>query len=113
VSQHTVIQLFDDLDGSPIPDGGGTTISFALDGTSYEIDLTTEHAEALRAALAAYIEAGRKTTATTAGSRRSPARSGSASNPSVVRDWARAQGMPVSDRGRVPASIFEAYDAAH
>ncbi len=60
MSQHTVIQLFDDLDGSPIPDGGGTTISFALDGTSYEIDLTTEHAEALRAALAAYIEAGRR-----------------------------------------------------
>lgn len=66
MSNQTVIQLFDDLDGSPIPDGGGTTILISLEGASYEIDLTTRNAERLRAARAEYIQAGRKTAASSA-----------------------------------------------
>lgn len=57
--QRVEILLTDDLDGSKIPTGKGETVHFALDGTSYEIDLRTRHAAVLRAALRPYVDAGR------------------------------------------------------
>src|SRR6266699_2735843 len=92
------VQTFfvDDLDGSEA-DG---TVRFGVDGTEYEIDLNAKHAEQLRHALARYVAAGRRVSA---GARR-PARSGSKAqpstlNPTAVREWARAQGIDVKDRG--------------
>ena len=108
MAQKVNIILVDDIDGSDASE----TVTFGLDGTSYEIDLNDKNAAALRDALAAYVGHARKvstrgrrtrtTTATTAG-------------PSAreLRDWARSNGFEVSDRGRVPAEVREAFDAAH
>ena len=105
------IQTFfiDDLDGSEAEG----TVRFGLDGTQYEIDLNTAHAEDLRKTLARYTEAGRKV----AGAARRPARNGrkaSANGLSTteVRDWARAQGIEVKDRGRVPAEVVAKFQAS-
>ncbi len=88
----------DDLDGS----AAEGTVRFRLDGTEHEIDLNAEHAQQLREALAAYVRAGRRVGR---GSRR-PARAGrrgtaSGLNTTEVREWAKAQGVEVTDRGRV------------
>lgn len=100
----------DDFDGSEA-DG---TVRFALDGVDYEIDLNAAHAEELRKILAPYVEAGRKA----GGSARRPGRRsdrrGAATGPNVsdVREWAKAQGLEVKDRGRVPAELVVRFQAA-
>lgn len=107
MAQKVNIILVDDLDGSEASE----TVSFGLDGTTYEIDLTDEHAGELREALAPYLGHARKVT----GSRRSSAKKTAASSgpsASEVRDWARDNGYEVPDRGRIPANIREAFDAA-
>ncbi len=107
MAQRVKIELVDDLDGSE----AAQTVSFGLDGTSYEIDLSTKNAEALREALAPYLGHARKA----GGSSRRGRRSASSSGPSTaeIREWARANGHEVSDRGRVSSEVREAYDAAH
>ena len=110
MAQKVQIILEDDLDGSEAAE----TVSFALDGTSYEIDLNDANAAKLRDALAVYIGHGRKVTS--AGGRRgrrpAAAAAGGAS-PKEVREWARDNGYTVPDRGRIPAEVKSAYDAAH
>ena len=111
MAQKTFVQLVDDLDGMPIADGEGRTVAFALNGTSYEIDLSDAHAEELTDALAPYVSAGRKT-----GRKTSSGSAGPKSNPAElqkIREWARSNGHDVSDRGRVSGTIRDAYDAAH
>jgi hypothetical protein len=108
MAQKVNIILVDDLDGSEADE----TVSFALDGTSYEIDLNDKNAAKLRDALSGYIGHARKVSTTR--KRRSSA-SSSSSGPSAreLRDWARSNGYEVSDRGRVPAEVREAFEAAH
>jgi hypothetical protein len=99
----------DDLDGS---EAEGTVL-FGLDGTHYEIDLSTGHAKELRTSLARYIDAGRRVTgpARRAGQTGRKAPANGASN-TEVRAWARAQGLDVKERGRVPADLITQYQAA-
>jgi hypothetical protein len=110
VAQKIQTILTDDLDGGEAEG----TVRFGLDGVDYEIDLNTKHAEQLRKALAKYVGAGRKTS----GSTRRPGRrsgrrgTGDDSNPSDVREWAKAQGIEVKDRGRVPAELIVKFKAA-
>lgn len=107
-------QLVDDIDGSVLEVGEGETVHFSLNGASYEIDLNATHAEELRKAFEPYISAGRK--AGSAGIARSSApRKRPARNPEVaaIRAWANENGHTLSERGRIPAPIIEAYNAAH
>ena len=104
------ILLTDDLDGSEIPTGKGETVLFALDGTSCEIDLRTRHAAALRAAFGTYVEAGRPIKNTRG---RRGTRTALGADARAVKEWARANGYEVNDRGPVPAYIREAFDAAN
>jgi hypothetical protein len=106
MAQKVNIILVDDLDGSEADE----TVSFALDGTSYEIDLNEKNAAKLRDALSGYIGHARRVSTT-----RKRKSSASTSGPSAreLRDWARSNGYEVSDRGRVPAEVREAFDAAH
>ena len=108
MAQKVNIILVDDIDGSEATQ----TVSFALDGTSYEIDLNDSNAAALRESLAGYVGHARKVTG---GSRRTTSRksAGGSGNTKDVREWARANGYDVSERGRVPADVQQAYDAAH
>ena len=89
------------------------TVRFALDGTSYEIDLSGEHAQALRGALSRYIDAARRAPGTQRPAR-SRRRKPSAGDPdsTEVRDWARSQGIDVKDRGRIPAGLVVKFKAA-
>jgi len=108
--QRHIVQLVDDLDGSPI-DGDGSTVKFGLDGKSYEIDLTDTNAATLRDALAPFIKAGRSVGTTRGASTRS-SRS-SSGDLSAIREWANANGYTVGDRGRIPAAVRGAYESAH
>lgn len=101
----TQVVLFDDVDGGT----ADLTVQFALDGTSYEIDLSAANADQLRSALAPWIGHARRVTRKV--NPRAAARTrGSATD---VRKWAREQGHTISDRGRVSAEIRAAYEAAH
>ena len=109
MAQKVQTLFVDDIDGS---DAEGT-IRFGLDGTDYEIDLNTEHVQALRNALAHYVSAGRRA----GGGTRRQARGGRGAsangvNTTEVREWAKAQGMDVKDRGRVPAELVVKFKAA-
>lgn len=108
--QRTRIELTDDLDGSLIPDGKGQTVHFALDATSYDIDLKTKNAAALRKALAPYIAAGRRVSPSRRRSHRSAA---DVAEGRRIKAWARENGYEVADRGRVPQRIRAAYTSAY
>ena len=108
MAQKVTVALVDDLDGETAEE----TVVFGLDGKSYEIDLTGRNASTLRDALAEYVAAARR-----AGGRRGSRGVSAAGRVSAVdreqnqaiREWARKQGMKVSDRGRIPAELSEAY----
>jgi hypothetical protein len=109
VAQKIQTLFIDDLDGSEAEG----TVRFGLDGTEYEIDLNAEHAQALRDALARYVHAARRAGS---GARR-PARGGRRApaggvDSTEVREWAKAQGIDVKDRGRVPAELVVKFKAA-
>lgn len=107
MAQKVSITLVDDTDGGE----AGETIQFGLDGTRYEIDLSTQNAGKLRAALAPYIKNARKA-AGSAGRPRRPRRAAASGVNKEVREWAREQGFEVSERGRIPAQVTAAYEAA-
>ena len=120
MAQRTVIELTDDLDGKPIPDGKGETIRFSLDRHEYEIDLADKNAKALRADLGRYVAAARRVSGgTRAGAGRGRSDRGRAGgsgrdyDPKAVRAWAESQGIQVSQRGRVPADLVAKYKAAN
>ena len=107
MAQKVQVVLVDDLDGGPADE----TVLFALDGVSYEIDLTAAHAAALRDALATYVGHARRVGTT---ARRAPARRASRDGkPAQVRDWARSQGITVNERGRISADVMARFQAAH
>jgi hypothetical protein len=108
MAQKVHIVLEDDLDGS----AAKQTVSFGLDGTSYEIDLNDKNAAALRDALATYVGHGRKVSGARRG-RRATASSTSGHSAKEIRDWARSNGQKVPERGRIPGDVREAFEAAH
>lgn len=109
MAQKVVVQLIDDLDGTPIDDNGGT-VSFSLEGVNYEIELTDGNRDRFREVLAPYIRAGRK--ASSGPARRGARRASSGqSEAGAIREWAKANGFEVSERGRVPANVVAAYNA--
>jgi hypothetical protein len=120
MAQKVVVSLVDDLDSSEADE----TVEFGLDGTTYEIDLSDDNASALRARLADYVAHARRRS----GRRRSgsgapasaPAKRAGGGRAAVdreqnqaIREWARKQGMTVSERGRIPSEVSEAYHRSH
>ena len=115
MAQRKQTILTDDLEGPDSP--ASETVTFALDGVAYEIDLNTANATRLRDDLGTWIGHGRKVRGTGRGRGRARAAGASAGGSGIdtaaVRTWARENGHQVSDRGRVPGSIVDAYTAAH
>ena len=108
MAQKIQTLFIDDLDGSEAEG----TVRFGLDGTEYEIDLNADHAQALRDTLARYVQvarAGGGTRRRALGGRRASA---DGLNTTEVREWAKAQGIEVKDRGRVPAELVVKFKAA-
>jgi hypothetical protein len=106
MAQKIQVLFTDDLDGGEAEG----TVSFGLDGTSYEIDLSAQNAAKLRKALGSYLAAGRKVGGQARRRGRRPAAGGI--NPVEVREWAKANNIDVNDRGRVPASVIARYREA-
>lgn len=107
MAQKVNIVLVDDIDESE----ASQTVSFALDGKEYAIDLNDVNAQKLRDAFAPYVAHARREGSRQRRSRGSSAGRGTAA--AEIRAWARANGFKVPDRGRVAADVKEAYDAAH
>lgn len=111
--KKTEVKLLDDLarheaEGDVLAD---ETVNFGLDGKDFEIDLSTTNAQALRNTLAPFVAVARR-----AHLSKPPTRSADRIKRELSakqRDWARSRGMDVSDRGRIPAEVAEAYFAAH
>ena len=107
--QRTVI-LVDDLDGGEATE----QVRFAVDGRSYEIDLSAENSAKLREALAPYISAARRRSGRRSSYVSAPVRPTSdREHNQSIREWAATQGMKISQRGRIPSTVLEAYRADH
>lgn len=110
MAKRTVVKYVDDLDGKAI--GDPVTIQFGIDGKNYEFDTSPAHAKQFQKVIDRYVSVARRGGAsgvrhlTSAGTR-------SKEHTRAIRDWARKSGYVVSDRGRIPAAIVEAFDAAH
>jgi hypothetical protein len=110
VAKVEQVRLIDDIDG----DEAAETVEFGIDGRRYVIDLSAGNAGRLRDALAQYVASARRTGG---GGRR---RAVTAPRPATdrvqnqaIRDWARKRGMKVSERGRIPSEVLEAYHREH
>jgi Lsr2 len=112
MAQRFQVLLVCDLHGDDTP--GVETVSFALDGASYEIDLCESHGGRLREAFAPFVAAGRRSSrAGTRGARRRRSRRApGAVDPAEVRAWARANNLAVSQRGRISGDLLERYAAS-
>jgi len=110
MAQKHIVQLIDDLDGGDAVE----TIQFSLDGSSYEIDLSAKNAAKLRDSLAGYVAHGRRSGVVRSTVRRGtrPART-DREQTQAIRHWARKNGHKVGDKGRIPANVLEAYNAAN
>ena len=113
MAQKHIVQLIDDLDDGAADE----TVSFAIDGNNYEIDLSARNAQRLRDALAEFVAHARRANrpvraATTAAPRRARSNGrGDREQTAAIREWARSNGYKVGEKGRIPANILEAYNA--
>jgi hypothetical protein len=118
MAKQVITSLIDDIDGKP----ADQSIEFALDGVSYTIDLSDKNADKLRAALHPYVEAGSRVGRIGSSNRPSGRFGGRSSSAparadrdqtAAIREWAGKNGHDVSNRGRIPARVIEAYESAH
>jgi nucleoid-associated protein Lsr2 len=106
MAQRVTVALEDDLDGGPAAE----TVRFAFGGVDYEIDLSKKNAAAFRKQLAPFIDHARK--AGRGQSRRAGRTAAGRQRSGDIRVWAKDHGLAVSERGRIPASVMEQYQAA-
>ncbi|MEV4258874.1 Lsr2 family protein [Spirillospora sp. NPDC052269] len=106
MAQKVQVLLVDDLDGGEADE----TVAFSIDGASYEIDLSSANAKKLRDSLQPFVEVSRK-----AGTQRRRRQRGASSRErsAEIRAWAKARGIKVNERGRIPANVIEQYEAAN
>jgi hypothetical protein len=108
MAQKTVIELIDDIDGKQADE----TISFAIDGVTYEIDLSTANADKLRTNFSQFVEKARRGGPGKPGRKAGVPRTvNSRERSSEIRAWAKQHGITVNDRGRIPAQVIEAYES--
>jgi Spy/CpxP family protein refolding chaperone len=108
MARSVAVVVTDDIDGSP----DAETMTFGLDGVTYEIDLSADNRARLERDIAPYIDAGRRIARS-----RSRSSQGRAAGPRIdraaVRAWAKENGIQVSERGRISAQLMNEYEAAH
>ncbi|HEY2300072.1 MAG TPA: Lsr2 family protein [Jatrophihabitans sp.] len=109
MAQKHIVRLIDDLTGADAAE----TVTFALDGARYEIDLSAENAEKLRETLRVYIASGRRSAPSAARAAR-PRRGSRAEREqsAAIREWARSNGFRIGDKGRIPSQVIEAYHSS-
>ncbi|HEY0542364.1 MAG TPA: Lsr2 family protein [Actinoallomurus sp.] len=110
MAEQIIKRLIDDIDGGEAEE----TVQFSLDGVPYEIDLSSANAKKVRDSLAPFVEHARKAGGGAAGGRRRRSRAASSRERSAdIRAWAKARGIKVNERGRIPATVVEEYERAH
>jgi Lsr2 len=113
MAQKVITEFIDDIDGSEAE----RTFTFAVDGTHYEIDLSSENIKEFHEAIAGFVESARKVKVSGNGRRARKTSTGGSSRSReqthTAREWARQQGHNINDRGRIPASIQQEFDQAH
>lgn len=109
MAKKQVVQFIDDLDGQVLDEF--ETVRWGLDGKHYEFDTSPEHAEDFRKLLGEYIAVSRKVS--TGRQRPAAAQKSGKEHTQAIREWARDQGYELSDRGRIPTAVLEAFDDAH
>ncbi|WP_030144769.1 histone-like nucleoid-structuring protein Lsr2 [Spirillospora albida] len=109
MAQKVEVLLVDDIDGGEADE----TVSFSLDGTQYEIDLSKKNAAKLRNGLEPFVSHGRKVRRAAGRPARGTRTAGSRERSAEIRDWAKRNGIEVNARGRIPANVIEQYEAAH
>ena len=109
MAQKVQVILVDDINGGSADE----TVHFGLDGVSYEIDLSAENAEKLRAALTEFVDVARKSGGRAVRGTRKARIAASGPSANEIREWARANGFEVNQRGRVPQEVREAFEAAN
>ncbi|WP_030163731.1 histone-like nucleoid-structuring protein Lsr2 [Spirillospora albida] len=107
MAQKVQVLLVDDLDGGEADE----TVAFSIDGASYEIDLSGANAKKLRDSLQPFVEKSRK--AGTGVRRRRQRGASSRERSAEIRAWAKNNGIKVNERGRIPATVIEQFEAAH
>ncbi|WP_017615929.1 histone-like nucleoid-structuring protein Lsr2 [Nocardiopsis salina] len=109
MAQKVEVLLVDDLDGGEADE----TVTFGLDGSTYEVDLSSDNAAKLRESLGSFIEAGRKKARKAAKGKAKTSRSSSNQQRAAeIRAWAKESGLEVNERGRIPQSVVDKYEAA-
>ena len=118
VAQKVEVLLVCDLHDEEVD--GSETVAFGLDGSTYEIDVCEEHAAGLRDAFAPYVGAARRAGRGASAPAPRKARASAPASSSAdkertqeIREWGRANGHTVSERGRLPGALVAAYEAAH
>ena len=113
MAQRVQVILVCDLHEGETP--GTETVTFSLDGSSYEIDVCEQHGREMRDAFARFVGAARRASGRSGsrGGGRRRSRRGGSGEAAQIREWARSQGLAVPERGRVPAELAEKYAAAH
>ena len=109
MAKQTTVTVTDDLDGS----ANAKEVTFSLDGESWTIDLSAKNRNALEKALKPYIAKATNRAAAVRYPPEETAARGPRRDLAEVREWAKSNGHQVSDRGRISATVQEAYDAAH
>lgn len=107
MAKKTIEKYYSDVSGSEI-EGDYAPLAFAFDGSSYEIDLTDAEKQEFAMMIQQYVDAARSLSRR-ASTRKKP----SGYDPKVVRTWAQENNVEVPARGRIPASVVEAYNAAN
>jgi Lsr2 len=105
MSQQLTVTLVDDIDGS----AASQTVGFGFEGRSYEIDLSDDNSARLRDLMSPYVKAARRSRRST--TPQSPRDAADREHAAEIRTWARAHGHKVSNRGRIPVNIVQAYEA--
>ncbi len=107
MAKQTTVVLVDDLDGSVASE----TVQFALDGTHYTIDLSTENAEKLRTALSPYRARASRITPTYVRRQTRLRTTADRQTRAAIRTWAQASGRypNLADHGRIPFEIVDDY----
>ncbi|MEU8310818.1 Lsr2 family protein [Actinomadura sp. NPDC048955] len=106
MAQRVEVLLVDDVDGGDADE----TVSFSIDGTSYEIDLSKKNAAKLRSGLEPFVTGARRRRKTVG---RGPRTAGSRERSAEIREWAKNNGIKVNERGRIPARVIEQYEASN
>ena len=111
MARRTTVTVVDDLDGNDIGPHG-RTIAFSFDGVDYQIDLGEKNATKFEKTIGPFVDAATRIGGRKARGKAAPVRPGGHGESQAIREWARSNGFEVSDRGRISASVLEAWNEA-